>query len=242
MFAEATARDGRVELKAFRDVDEVSEEPDRARRVPSPTDYRRLWGGYKADTTLWKNVNMTADVPTSSQVTAALSAVSLSARVDGIVWLDVRAIAAVLGATSPATLPDGTVLDGTTAVRALLSDAYASAGDDARSQGLRSQALQAAADAVVERLLEGSPDVARLAPALAKAGRGRHVALWSGKPEEQAALERAGVAGALGPVPGDIAAFAVNNLGGGGQEGNKLDYYGRRLVQVQAVLGSAPRT
>ncbi|MCW2605839.1 MAG: hypothetical protein JWO60_532, partial [Frankiales bacterium] len=236
VFAEATARDGRLRLEAFRDVDEVSEGPATARRVPAPEDYRRLWGTYKADTTLWKNLGMTADVPTASGVLSGLSRLSLAAPADGVVWLDVRAVAAVLGATSPARLPDGTVLDGDNAVKALLSDAYAAVGDDERSQGLRSLRLQAAADAVVTRLLEGSPDLARLAPALSRAARGRHLALWSARPAEQASLERAGLAGALGPAPGDISSFTLNNLGGGGGEGNKLDYYGRRLVEVRTVL------
>ncbi len=70
---------------------------------------------FLADTTLWKNVNMTPDVPTWSQVLAAVAAVSLPPA-GRVIWLDMRAIAAVLGATAPASLPDGTVLAGTTAV------------------------------------------------------------------------------------------------------------------------------
>ena len=241
VFAEAKATGGRLQLGRFRDVDDVAASAKTARRVPSPPDYHRLWGPYLADSTLWKNVNMSPDLATSSAVLAGVARATLGTAPDAIVWLDVRTLADVIGATSPARLPDGTVLTKGSTVRALLSGAYSKAVDTTAGQAARRARLRAAADVVAGRILHGSPDAARLSMALSDAARGRHLAVWSAHPAEQRALAKAGLAGDVradrdGPG-GDIASVVVQNFGGGDRNGNKLDYYARRLVSVKVRVG-----
>jgi hypothetical protein len=67
---------------------------------------------------------------------------------------------------------------------------------------------------------------------VASLARGRHLALWSADPEEQAVLEDLGVAGSADPEGDDLALVAVNNLGA-----NKLDYYVDREVEVVVTVG-----
>lgn len=235
VFAEATCRDGRIELQGFRDVDDVADPAASARRVPSPADYHRLWGPYLADTTLWKNANMSPDVATSSAVLARIAATTLHHTPDAVVWLDVRTLAEIVGATSPAPLPDGTVLTKESTVPALLSGAYRTAVDSVAGQAARRARLRAAADAVATRLLQGSPDIGRLALALGRSTRGRHLAVWSAEKTEQKALAAASVAGEIraGGRGGDLVSVAIQNFGGGDKDGNKLDFYARRLVRVR---------
>lgn len=233
VFAEATADGGRITLNRFRDVDEVADTAKTAKRVPAPADYRRLWGTYLADTTLWKNTNMSPDVPTSSQVLAGVAAASLGRRPDAIIWLDVRAVAAVIGATRPATLPDGSVLTGTSTVDLLLSGSYRGTADDRQAQAARRARLRAAADAVAARLLKGAPDASRLSLALAGAARGRHLALWSADAARQRAFAASSLTGAVSAEGGDLTSFVTQNFGGGDTEGNKLDYYARRATKVR---------
>lgn len=241
VFAEARAADGRLALGPFRDVEEVADPPESARRVPAPEDYRRLFGPLLADTTLWKNTNADPDVPRSSEVLAGVAAATLGSPPDGVLWLDVRAIAAVLGATSPAELPDGTQISGENAVELLLSESYTAVQDELAAQAQRRARLRSAGDAVAQRLLGGAPDVPRLADALTEAARGRHLALWSSDDEEQAGWVEAGLAGDVAARGGDLAGVVVHNLGGGDADGNKLDYYARRSlrVTVQVEDGSA---
>ena len=78
--------------------------------------------------------------------------------------------------------------------------------------------------------------VTGLGSALAAAASGRHLAVWSARPEEQAAWEAAGVAGVVKAGDGDLASVAVQNLGGGQGQGNKLDYYSRRLLTLRVRL------
>lgn len=238
VFARATVRDGKLDVGAFQEVEDVADSAKQARTVPAPADFRALYGRFKADTTLWKNSNMAADVPTSSRVLAEVAALTTGDRPDAILWLDVPAIAAVLRATGPATLPDGSELRAEDVVPRLLSTAYADAPDTAEGQSRRRAVLRSAADAVIGQVLGGDaePDPQSLAEELAAMARGRHLALWSADPATQADLVEGGVAGAVAADGGDISSFAVHNLGGGDTDGNKLDYYGRRLTSVRVTV------
>lgn len=239
VFAQATASGGQVRVGPFQDVDAVAAAPADAVRVAAPEDYRQLWGPFLADTTLWKNTNMTPDVPTASAVLAGVAERSLGRRPDAVLWFDVRAIATVLEGTGPVRLPDGSQLDAANAVDRLLSQAYRDAPDTPEGQAQRRAGLRAAADAVLGRLLGGTgqrPPLVSLGPALARAAGGRHLAVWSERPQEQQDLSRAGLAAGMVAGGGDLSSVAVQNLGGGDREGNKLDYYARRSVTVRAVL------
>lgn len=241
VFAEATTRDGQLELGSFRDVEDVADPPDRVTAVPVPEDYGRLYGSFKAGTTLWKNVNMSPDAPTSSTVLARVAAQSLRPPPDVVLWFDVPLIAALLRGVGPVQLPDGSTLDGDNAVRRLLSEAYANATDTAEGQAARRAELRAAADAVLSRLLSkdeaaggSSTQVLRQ---LVDAVTGRHLMVWSADPDEQDQLMRAGLAGSVRADGGDLSTLTVHNLGGGDTDGNKLDYYGRRQTTVDVTVG-----
>lgn len=239
VFAEATANGGRLDVEGFQDVEAVADDPPDVVRVPAPPDYTALWGPYLADSTLWVNTNMSPDIPTSSTVLARVAAATLAQPPDAVLWLDVPAIAAVLEATGPVTLPDGQPLRGEDAVEVLLSRAYVDAPDTREGQAQRRATLRAVADAVLSRLLGGSgaqASLTTLGPALVDAAAGRHLALWSADEQEQALLLEAGLAGAVQADGGDLASMTVQNLGGGDTEGNKLDYYARRAIEVQATV------
>ena len=237
VFAEAVTRDGRVDVGRFRDVEDVADGREQARRVPAPDDYRRLWGPYLADTTLWKNANMTPDVPTASSVVAGVAEAALGRRPTAVLWLDVRTIERVLDATGPATLPGGRRLTADNAVDELLSKAYLRVPDTRAGQAERRAALRAVADAVLDRILDGSASPTELGLALADAARGRHLALWSADPREQADLVEGGLAGEVSAGGGDLASVTVQNFGGGGREGTKLDYYARRQLTTTVEVG-----
>lgn len=233
VFAQGTANNGRLELEAFADVFDVADPPETARQVPAPADYSQLWGPFLADTTLWRNALMSPHLPASLQVLAGASRASTDAPTDVVVALDVRAIAAVLRATGPAELPDGSPLTAENAVQELLLDAYTRFPDDATGQGERRRVLRAAADVVVERLLGGAGPTTSLAAALSGAAHGRHLAVWSARPEEQTGLEGAGLAGQVLAEGGDLVQVATQNFGQSSTEGNKLDYFARRFHRVR---------
>lgn len=238
VFAEATARNGSLQLTAFQEVEEVADEPAEARPVPTPDGYDELFAPFRAGTTLWKNVNMAADVPTSSTVLAEVADLSLAQPPEVVVWVDVPAIAAVLRATGPVVLPDGSTLSADNAVQRLLSDAYREVEDSSAGQERRRDELRAAGDAVLGQLLSGQSGTSAedLVRQLAPAAAGRHLALWSADAQEQRLLLSARLAGAV-RAERDLVSFAVHNLGDGRDFGNKLDFYGRRQVTVRVQVG-----
>lgn len=237
VIAEVTTRDGHVSTGPFRDIVDIAESRGFARPVPAPADYVARYGRFLANTTLWRNVNMAPDVPTTSTVLAALAEKSLRRRPSAVLMLDVRAIARILGATGPVHLSDGRTLDESNAVDELLSRAYAGVPDTRAGQDLRRARLRVAADAVVARLVEGDAPAVALAVALGDAAGGRHVALWSAVASEERAFVAGGLAGAVRDDTSDVALVTVHNLGGGGDEGNKLDYYAHVAESVRVRVG-----
>ena len=233
VFAELTADRGALSVGKFRDIDEIADHRTKARPVPASPEFVDLYGRYLANTTLWKNANMSPDGPTTFGIVADLAELTTQRRPSAIVALDVPTIAAILDATGPAKLADGTELTGSNAQEQLLVKAYAGVPDTREGQAERRKRLRQAADAVVSQLLSGQAGTVELAGALSRMAAGRHLMLWSDRDDEQERLVRAGAAGAVRADGGDLAMVTVHNFGGGKFEGNKLDYYARRELDVR---------
>jgi hypothetical protein len=236
VFAEMTATDGSLKVGKFRDIDEIADHRTKARPVPASPEFVDLYGRYLANTTLWKNANMSPDGPTTFGLVADLAELSMGRRPSAVVAIDVPTIAAILDATGPAKLPDGTELTSRNAQEQLLVKAYENVPDTREGQAERRKRLREAADAVVSRLLDGKAGTVPLAGALSRMAAGRHLMLWSDDADEQERLERSGAAGAVRAGSGDLAMVTVHNFGGGKFEGNKLDYYARREMSVRVHL------
>lgn len=235
VFATGTTRDGRLELDRFQQVHDVADPRGAIVRVPAPAEVAAHYGPHLADTTLWKQATMAADGPASAATLAAVAGQSLGRAPDVVVLVDVPAMASVVAATEPVALPDGRTVTGEELVDLLLVDAYEGAGDSQEAQDDRRRRLTGVAAEVAPRLAGGagadgpSPDLLR---ALVDAARGRHLAVWSARPDEQAALERTGLAGAVDPRGDDIAMVTANNL-----KGDKLDFYVERHLAVEVTVG-----
>lgn len=235
VFATGRTESGRLELDRFQQVQDVADPRDGTVRVQAPPEVAAHYGPHLADTTLWKQATMAADGPASAATLAAVAGQSLGQAPDVVVLLDVPAMAAVVSATEPVALPDGRTVTGEDLVDLLLVDAYEGAGDSQVAQDERRARLTAVAAGAAARLVgaEGpgadSPDLLR---ALVDAARGRHLAVWSARPDEQAALERTGLAGAVDPQGDDLAMVTANNL-----KGDKLDLYVERHLDVDVTVG-----
>ena len=242
-FAVGTAVDGRLDLGPFRDVVSVSDQPASAVRVPAPPDYTRHYGPYLANSTLWKNVNQDPDVPTAAQVLSEIAGRSLKVKPDVIVFVDVPAMSGIVTRTGPITV-DGQQLNGHQLTQRLLVDSYRSAGNTLAEQVARRHRLEAAASAAVSRLTHAHATLG-LVRTLATLTSGRHIALWSARPDEQSDLQAAGAAGSVTTPSGtDVALVTTSNLGdsfvqrGVSGSGNKLDFYAHRSLTVHALVGT----
>ena len=234
-YATGTIDNGRLELAPFQDVNTVARPPNRAQHVDSPADYHKTYGAYLADSTLWKNVTMSPDDPQTATVVAAVAAASLHVNPDVVVLCDVPAAAAVIAATGPITV-DGQQVTGAELTRRLLVDAYGDGSLSEAKQQKRRQVLDEAATEAFARVRHQASSTPALLEALARSVAGRHLVVWSARPDEERQLIEARAAGSLTADASDIAMVTANNLGDGPSTGNKLDYYVHRSVQIDVRL------
>jgi hypothetical protein len=234
-YATGTIDNGALTLTPFKDVNTVAEPPAKAKRVPSPAAYHAAYGPFLADTTLWKNTTMAADDPQTAQVLAAVSALSLRVQPDIVVLCDVPAAAGVISATGPVTI-SGEQVTGDELTRRLLVDSYGSGSLSQDKQDARRKALDAAATEAFRRIKQDASATPALLRALVHAVDGRHLVVWSARPDEESGLVTAGIAGTTQAAGTDIAMAVANNLGDSPSTGNKLDYYVHRSVSVDVRL------
>jgi hypothetical protein len=170
----------------------------------------------------WRNLATTPRFEVTAPVAVRMWESLTGERLDGAVALDVPALAAIVGATGPLPVGDGTVDESTVADR-LLRDQYQGLDVDDPQAGRREELGQMAA-AVVRALENGDYSPGRLAAGLARTARGRHLLAWSAHPGDQRTWETLRVTGSLEPD-----SLAVNLLNRGG---NKLDPF----LDVEAAL------
>jgi hypothetical protein len=149
--------------------------------------------------------------------------------VDGVVYLDLTAIAAVLTKTGPINSPTYGSVTGDQLGQILLVDAYADFGQEDAT--VRQAANQQLVDDLLTRILSGD-DLVKAASAIAGTAPGRHFQLFMKNPIlEQLALD-AGAAGIVAsPKTGDWSAMYTQN---GNQ--SKVDVFQQRNVAVTVNL------
>ena len=149
--------------------------------------------------------------------------------VDGVVTLDLTAIAAVLDAIGPVESEVYGTVSGDQIGQILLVDAYADFGQEDAQQ--RQDANQELLDTLLTRVLSGS-DLVPAAKAIAKTAPGRHFQLWMKESRLENLALQAGVAGVVSdPGTGDWSAMYTQN---GNQ--SKVDVFQQRNVLVTANL------
>lgn len=177
------------------------------------------------------NVTMTPDMPSLGPLFAQLWVAAGHQAVDGVIILDPTALAGLLSATGPVTVPGlEQPLSSATVVQFLLLDQYALDTPDRRDL------LEAVADATLDAVLGGSlPSPQHLAKDLGPAAADGHLLMWSATPAEQALLAQIGIDGALPALDGrDGFAVVTNNA-----SANKIDSFLERAVSYRATANES---
>ena len=150
-------------------------------------------------------------------------------RVDGVITLDLTAIAAVLDATGPVESDVYGTVDGERLGQILLVDAYQEFGQEGAVD--RQNANQALLNTLLERLL-GGEDLVNAAQAITSTAPGRHFQAWMRNPELQRLSVRSGASGEVNdPAVGDWSAVYTQN---GNQ--SKVDVFQQRNVLVTVAM------
>jgi hypothetical protein len=136
------------------------------------------------------------------------------------------ALAYLLGATGPVTLPTGGQLTAATAVRQLLSEVYLKIANEPDQDVY----FAGAARSVLDKLMGGVPMSQALVAALSRAAEERRLLAWSAHPQEQQEL-----AGTVfgGTLPEDDGAQPTVGVFLDDGTGAKLGYYVTRSVSLE---------
>lgn len=220
-WAEVTIDDGDIELTRTGRTRELNNDRDPYRKITGPEDFLAHFARYGyaqtdygyAPPDIWSVVNPSPHFPSIGQVMAELYPQSGGQEVDGVISMDVYALASFLQFTGPIRIEGfDKELNSDNIVEFLLYDQYRT--DYTDSELNRTDVLAAVTDEVVNRLLDGAlPDPLDLVDALSPLVAEGRLMAYATRPEEQAMFERLNIAGALKyPETGDGFAVAFNNL------------------------------
>ena len=153
-----------------------------------PAGMQQVFGGYQP-TQVWQSANATAGFPWTGGDLQAMYAQATGQHVNGVLALDVPAVASLLQLTGPVTVPG--IAQPITAANVsgiLLNQLYN--GIPANTE--RHDELTTVARAVVDRLSNEKVDLATLANTLSQDVAGRHLLVWDEVPSYQATLVKFG--------------------------------------------------
>lgn len=199
-------------------------------------------------TSTWLQANVSPHFPDVARAWEAMWQQSTGQRVDGVVAITPRALAAVLAATGPVTAPVVGSVDSRRVERLVLHEQYAL--PELGSQ--RKSLMLGVGSATIDALLAGRVAPSRLLPGLRSAAGAGDVLLHSRDAGEQAQLATLGLAGEVDDTSGPFAQAVVLNAAGSKLDSwlkTSLDYTvtscssAGRTVEVRVALrNDAPRS
>jgi hypothetical protein len=181
--------------------------------VPLTGDLADNWGWLQPSSE-WRNLASSPRFDANAELATQMWTAATGETVNGVIALDISALRLLLVATGPVEV-DGQTITPDNVEHYLMLEQYE--GAIGVSQGPRREHLSEVAQAVVERIEDGSWDVTTLVSQLADAAAGRHLMLWSNDATQQAGWEAVRAAGI---VDDDSLLIGLHNRGG-----NKLDQF-----------------
>jgi hypothetical protein len=173
----------------------------------------------------WRGTAVTPNFPFKGPIYAQMAPRSGLGRVDGVIFVDVLALRAVMQATGPVTL-GGIKYTTKNVVDEVLVQNYLRFPEHLGDKNRRDVQSQIAA-AVFGALNSRKVHPGKLVSALTAAGKGRHVLAWARDPALEAVWRRVHIDGRLDP---NGLMVNVQNV-----SANKLDYYIRPRVGLRTV-------
>jgi hypothetical protein len=148
--------------------------------------------------------------------------------IDGVIFIDPRALAYVMAATGPEILSNGVSLESSNAVSYLLNGIYFYSDDNTVQDGIYGELV----DQVFGKLTSGQFSPIALAAALGQGIQEGRVSYWSAHPEEQAVFSGLNVGlepPTLSSTKAGVSLFLEDN------QGSKMDYYLTQSVDIQTA-------
>ena len=229
-YAEIVANGGEVRLiRSGRIADLIDAVPPGIRTLIAPEDYVRRWARFNPQDYI-QDATFSPDWPMDAEVLRGLYPQSGGTVVDGVIGVDPTGLAALLRLTGPISLAGiGEPLTADNAAEVLTRTQYLEYGDRAE----RAEILEEATRRTFLKLTEGKlPAPRTLADSLGPAVRGRHLQIWSPRPDEEDLFALLGADGHL-RVPAGDDGLMVSQINNGN---NKIDAYLQRTITYRPTV------
>ena len=199
---------------------------------PMPAGLQQVFG-IDQPTQTWQSTNMTADFPWTGGDLVAMYQQATGVPTDGVVAVDVHALATVLRFSGPVKVEgvSGLISSGNVA-HGLLQQLYEQ--NPTGNQTARKDLLSAVATASFSQLKHSHVDLASFAHALSGEIAGRHLLFYDGRPGNEAILRSYGASGAVDSVlPSRTFHLAVENA-----SANKVDVFLSTSIHQQVTASA----
>jgi hypothetical protein len=193
------------------------------KKVPVPDDINRLYGWMQPGQE-WRTTDTSPNWPVVAKIYSQMSANSAFGKVDGVLFVDVVTLRAVLRVVGPVTVNGFKYSADNVVAQVLYRNylLYPTADQTNARRDVQSNVARAAFTA----LRSGAYSIPQLAHALDLVAKGRHLLAWSADPAEEAMWVKLGADGALGP---EKLMVSVQNV-----SASKLDVFITPTVSIQA--------
>ncbi len=225
-WAELSVDNGALKMTKFGRSTDLNDGGDpETKSVTGPAGWLEHWGPYGligsngySTRPVWSNITMSPNFPDTAQVISQLYPQSGGRRIDGVISMDVFALAKLLEITGPIDVAGlNTPLTSDNAVQFLLKDQYLDTDTPNRIDSLV-QIAQSTVTKLFSSTLPSPPQLAKLLAPLASQGR---LMAWASRDQEEQIFRQAKMSGALPDLNGgDGFTFALTN-----GAGNKIDAY-----------------
>lgn len=173
-----------------------------------------------------RNSNASAHFPYAAQIWMSMWQQQSGEQLDGALATDPIALSYLLKATGPIRLDDGEQITADTVVPITLSTSYQRFGGD---NPARKAYLQEIAAKAITSVSAARGNTGAVLEALGRGVHERRIMVYSTRANEQALLEKSGLAHTVVETSAPYAEVAIGNLAG-----NKIDYYLKRDIAYRS--------
>lgn len=228
--------DGKLELGDFVKVDMMKEPLS---PLPITDEEANLfttgWGltGFNTLGYTMGDVTMTPDYPRAAQLASDMQKAIVGDDIDGVFAVDPVFLQYMLGVVGGTQLPDGTVVDGSNAVKVLLHDIYWNYPVE-EQDAIFASVAGSAFNKIVDEL--GSSDITKIAAAIEKGASEGRILMYSRNDDEEKAAKALGISGALQTDTSEapILGVYVNNY-----SYSKMDWFLDKRVTIDSSVENA---
>lgn len=175
------------------------------------------------------------DFPTAAELMRAYWIRDKGITTDGVISVDPLALARILSATGPVTLPSGDVLTSENAVSLLVHDVYYRY-DSYQEPEKIDAFFQSAASAILTKVISGDFDMKAMSTAVTAGVKQGSILAWSADPTEQKALDGTQIQGVL---PKDNTASTAIGVYYQDTSASKMDYFLHTSTSTTSDMCSA---